>query len=351
MAADVAFGDPRRRHPVAGFGQIAAGLEARWYAPRASRGAAAVALLVGGAVAPVAGWQRWAGSGGAVRRLAGVAGSSAIIWSCLGGRSLWAIGDELAGRLEAGDVEAARALLPSLAGRDPSQLDASGIARAATESIAENTADAVLGTLLWGACFGPAGAVAHRAANTLDAMFGHRSPRYQRFGMPAARLDDVLGVLPARLGAWLAVTLPSLRRLSSRRSGDVAPDAATPARLRWPVAARVLRRDGRRHPSPNAGPMEAAFAAALGVRLGGPLRYGERDELRPLLNAEGRAPDAAALREAVELSRAVSIAALLLVTLARLTWTGNAGHRAPAGRRVGRTRPARGVRRTRGRWR
>lgn len=295
-ALDRLLGDPRRGHPVAGFGATVSAVERSAYAPSIRRGA----LVTAGSVSATAGLT-WAVDRALVGRPERVLVGALVIWTCLGGRSLWAIGDRLAEHLEADRLEAARALLPSLAGRDPSQLDAAGIARAATESLAENTADAILGTLVWGAALGPAGAVAHRAANTLDAMHGHRSPRYLRFGRVAARLDDALGFVPARLGAWLAVALaPALS------------PAGQPAN-----AARVLRRDGRAHPSPNAGPMEAAFAAALGVRLGGPLRYGTRDEVRPTLNADGRAPDAQALRGAVRLSQLVSLATLGVVLTAR----------------------------------
>ncbi|MBO9533868.1 MAG: cobalamin biosynthesis protein [Solirubrobacteraceae bacterium] len=334
VAVDRALGDPERGHPVAAFGASAGALEARLYAPRIEAGALVAALSIAGAALPVL---------VADRRLAGAsiaraATGAAVVWSCLGGRSLWAIGDQLAGHLERGDLEAARRLLPSLAGRDPSQLDASGIARAATESIAENTADAILGTLVWGAALGPAGAVVHRAANTLDAMHGHRSPRYARFGTPAARLDDALGFLPARLGAWLAVLLAPVVDASTNSAspGDLTTFVGTPSTTntvrtqtggrragaggsRW-AAARVLWRDGRNHPSPNAGPMEAAFAGALGVRLGGPLMYGDRPEVRGTLNADGRDPDAQGLRDAVRLSRAVSYATLGVVIAARLGW-------------------------------
>ncbi len=299
-ALDRALGDPRRAHPVAGFGSVVGAVERRTYAPSVVRGA----LVTAGSVSAVTG-ATWlvdrALQGRPARGLVG----AVVIWNCLGGRSLWAIGGRLAGQLDAADLAAARELLPSLAGRDPAQLDAAGIARAATESLAENTADAILGTLVWGAAFGPAGAVAHRAANTLDAMHGHRSDRYLRFGRSAARLDDALGFLPARVGAWLAVALAPAVAPASRGAGAVVR------------AARVLRRDGRAHPSPNAGPMEAAFAGALGVRLGGPLRYGTRDEIRPTLGAEGRAPDAQALRGAVRLSQLVSAATLGLVLAAR----------------------------------
>ena len=161
------------------------------------------------------------------------------------------------------------------------------MARAVVESVAENTSDAVVGTLLYGSLLGPAGVAAYRAANTLDAMVGHRSPRYAQFGWAAARLDDVLGWPAARAGAGLTA-------LCARERG---------------AAWRVLRRDGGSHPSPNAGRMEAAFAGALGLRLGGPLAYDGIVELRPVLG-DGRVPEARDIGRANRLSSRVGAAAL-----------------------------------------
>ncbi|MGA8995711.1 MAG: cobalamin biosynthesis protein, partial [Nocardioidaceae bacterium] len=121
--------------------------------------------------------------------------------------------------------------------------------------------DAVVAPLLWGAVGGPAGLLGYRAVNTLDAMVGHRSPRYHRFGWAAARLDDAANLVPARVAATLAVLL-----------------GGRPA-----ASLRAWRRDARRHPSPNAGPVEAAFAGALGLRLGGVNRYGADVQDRGLL--------------------------------------------------------------------
>src|SRR5690606_6648300 len=115
--------------------------------------------------------------------------------------------------LDAGDVDAARAALPALVGRDPSALDADGIARAVVESVAENTVDAVVAPALWAAALGPAGAGAHKAASTLDSMVGHRTARYERFGWAAARLDDAMAYVPARTTAALvAAARPSRAR-------------------------------------------------------------------------------------------------------------------------------------------
>ena len=283
VGADLALGDPARRHPVAGFGSLVLEAERRGYAPTRARGAALTTSAVLSTAAAVLLVERVL----ARAPLARTAFGGAVVWSTLGGRSLWRIAGELADLLERGEIDAARALLPSLAGRDPRALSAGDLARAGTESVAENTSDAVIGALFYGALLGPAGAAAFRAANTLDAMVGHHSPRYERFGWASARLDDVLGFLPARLGAWLTVlAAPTVGGSSARAMG-------------------VLLRDGRAHPSPNAGPMEASFAGSLGIQLGGPLHYGHRLEERPVLG-DGRAPDVGALRGAVRLSQAIT---------------------------------------------
>jgi adenosylcobinamide-phosphate synthase len=291
FAADLLVGDPRRGHPVAGFGRLALALERATHAPSRTRGAAFAAALVGGAALAAELAAR------AADRLAGRRGRLAVLalvtWAALGGRSLARAGFAIAACLEARDLDGARAALPSLCGRDAAALDAAGVCRAAVESVAENTSDAVVGALLWGAVGGPAGVAAYRAANTLDAMVGHRSERYADFGWAAARLDDLMGWPAARAGAALTVLC--------------APLAGGSPRAAW----RVLRRDGGAHPSPNAGRMEAAFAGALGVRLGGPLAYDGRVEERPLLGAEGDAPAAADLRRAARLSLAVGAAAAL----------------------------------------
>ena len=283
--ADLALGDPTRRHPVAAFGRLAERLERAVYAPARTRGAAFVLALVTAAAA--------FGEALARTRLGRAPALLVLTWAALGGRSLVRESLRLARALQAGELEAARAALPTLAGRDPSALDEAGICRAVVESLAENTGDAVVGALLWGALAGPAGVAAYRAANTLDAMIGHRNERYRRFGWAAARLDDLLGWPGARLGALLAVAC--------------APLAGGSPASAW----RVLRRDGAAHPSPNAGRLEAAFAGALGVRLGGPLSYGGAPERRPELG-QGPAPDVEAITRAARLSLAVGAAAAAL---------------------------------------
>ncbi|MBU9765625.1 cobalamin biosynthesis protein [Mycobacterium sp. TNTM28] len=279
--ADALLGDPRRGHPVAGFGTGAARLENLTYADNRVAGVLHTGLLLGGLA--VLGWA----AGGSVLVTA------AATYVALGGTSLNRVGGQMATRLRAGDLDGARALLPSLCGRDPAALDTSGLTRATVESLAENTSDAQVAPLLWAAIGGVPGVLVYRGANTLDAMIGHRSPRYSRFGWAAARFDDVLNYLPARLTGLLAAVCAPVVGGSPR------------------AALRAWRRDAARHPSPNAGVAEAAFAGALGVRLGGPTQYAHQLEIRPTLG-DGRIPEVADVARTVRLSRAVQVGAVLV---------------------------------------
>jgi len=216
--------------------------------------------------------------------------TAAATFVALGGTSLASTGADMARMVDGDDVDGARGLLPSLCGRDPAALDVPGLTRAALESVAENTSDATVAPLCWGAVGGVPGLLVYRGVNTLDAMIGHRSPRYERFGWAAARLDDVMNYLPARVtGLLVAACAPVVGGSSGR-------------------ALAAWRRDAAKHPSPNAGVAEAAFAGALGVRLGGPTQYAHRLEMRPTLG-DGRIPEPADLRASVRLSRAVQAVA------------------------------------------
>lgn len=286
---DLVAGDPRRGHPVAAFGRAAGALERRLWRDDMASGAVYAALCAGGAVGAAALAGRAVRSHGALS----VALTAAATWSVLGGTSLAREARLVGAALEAGDLDAARARLPHLCGRDPRGLDADAIARAVVESVAENTSDAVVGALVWGGLAGVPGLVGFRAVNTLDAMVGHKSARHLRFGWASARLDDLVGYPGARLTAALAVLAgPSPR-----------------------TALRVWRRDARLHPSPNAGPVEAAFAGALRRRLGGTLSYAGRIEHRPLLGPGLPPPTAADIPRAVRLSRRVCALALAAAVL------------------------------------
>ncbi len=280
--ADLALGDPERGHPVSVFGQAAARLERFTYRDSRIAGALHVGLLVGAL-----------GLLGSALQ-GSIAATAAATWISLGGTSLARTGVSMAELLERGDIDGARRLLPSLCGRDPARLDGAGLTRAALESVAENTSDAEVAPLLWAAVGGAPAVLGYRGINTLDAMIGHRSPRYLRFGWAAARLDDLANFVAARATAALVVICAPL--VGGSPSG----------------AVRAWRRDAARHPSPNAGVVEAAFAGALGVRLGGPTHYHHEVQIRPILG-DGGQPTVADLRRAVELSRVVQAAAAVLV--------------------------------------
>ncbi len=278
VMADRLLGEPPvAAHPVAGFGAVMRRVETRFYRDARHAGAAHAAVGVG--IAAAAG--------------AALGSSAAAAYVAVAGRSLAQTALDIEAALGRHDLAAARAQLPALVGREPSRLDESEIARAVVESVAENTVDAVVAPALWAAFAGAPGVFAYRAVNTLDAMVGHRSPRYAHFGWASARLDDAAGLIPARVTAALVVT--------------VRPRAA--ARV-----ARAVRHDAPDHPSPNAGIAEAAFAAALGLRLGGTNRYGDRIEHRPHLG-DGREPGPGDIRASVRLSRDVTGALVALLAM------------------------------------
>jgi adenosylcobinamide-phosphate synthase len=293
LLTDRVLGEPPAAvHPVAAFGRTMMALERRvWHQSRAAgAGYAAAGLGLG--------WAAGFALGSSVP--AGVVGT----WLVVGGRALGNEARMIGDRLVDGDLDGARRRLPALVGRDPESLDTKGVARAVVESVAENTVDAVVAPACWAAVGGAAGAGFYRAANTLDAMVGHRNERYRRFGWGAARLDDAANWIPARLtGLLVAAVRP-------RHAREVLDAVVHPPA----------------HPSPNAGVAEAAFAAALGLRLGGDTVYAGRVDPRPAFGT-GRPPEPADIDAAVRLSRDVTLAlAALLVTPAVL---GALTHRRP----------------------
>lgn len=290
-AADRVWGDPQRFHPVAGFGTCALALEQRIYRDSRARGIGYVLLLTAGSTGLAYAAERLARN-----PMARILVTGAVTWAVLGGRSLEREAQTVHTLLAAGELDSARARVRNLVGRDTTTLGPDEIARAVVESVAENTSDAVVASLVWGAAAGVPGLVAHRVVNTLDAMIGHRNTRYDRFGWAAARLDDILGLPASRLSAALAVAL--------------GPDRAG--------ALRAWRRDARHHPSPNAGVVEAAFAGALGVQLGGVnTYYGNRQEDRARMGY-GRAPAPADIPRATRLARRVDVGALATAVMCTL---------------------------------
>ncbi|MEU8888406.1 cobalamin biosynthesis protein [Streptomyces sp. NPDC048442] len=293
LLGDLLLGDPRRGHPVAAFGRGAGAVERILWRDHRGWGALHTLVCVGGAAGAAAVAAR------AVRRspVASVALTAAATWSVVGGTSLGREARAIGGALASGDLDVARERLPHLCGRDPQALDGQQMARAVVESVAENTSDAVVGALVWGAVGGVPGLVAFRAVNTLDAMVGHKSARHRRYGWASARLDDVAGWPGARLTAALAVL-----------AGDDPRGAV-----------RAWRADAAKHPSPNAGPVESSFAGALGVTLGGTLSYAGRVEHRAVLNGEtGRPVAVPDIERAVRLSRRVNLLALAVCAAGRL---------------------------------
>lgn len=294
LAVDRLIGDPPDRlHPVAWFGTAMARGEQMWWSDDRSRGAIHALVGVGGAAL----------AGGLLRRAGRAAGPAAetavavaVAATVIGARSLDLRAGEIRSALDGGRVGEARGLLPALVGRDPAGLDQAEIARAVVESLAENSVDAVVAPLLWAAAAGPAGAAAYRAVNTLDAMVGHRSARYRRFGWASARLDDIANYVPARLAAAV------IAGLEPRRAAAVG---------------RAVITQAPSHPSPNAGVIEAAFAAALGLRLGGNNSYGGVSEARADLGG-GRPPVPADIDRARRLARRLhwSVAAALAAPMA-----------------------------------
>jgi adenosylcobinamide-phosphate synthase len=231
----------------------------------------------------------------------GLLATGVATYVAVGGRSLWQAAEGAAQALAAGDLTGGRISTGALVGRCTDNLGVEDLSRAVVESVAENTVDAIVAPLLWAAAGGPAAVAAYRAINTLDAMIGHQSAHYARFGRLSALADDLANWWPARL-------------------------------LHLLVTCRVIARaEARAHPSPNAGLAESAFAHRLGLRLGGPTGYSYGISERPWLNRAGRLPGPDDIQAAVSLSQAASRwvgLAVLVVGLAPLGRAGGSrGHR------------------------
>jgi adenosylcobinamide-phosphate synthase len=301
MVVDAVIGWPDRLfvrigHPVTWLGRLIAALDASWnraddppWKRRVAGLAAALVVIASasGAVLVVQaatpqGWSR-------------VAVLGILAWPFVALRSLRDHVAAVAGPLQAGDIAGARKAVSMIVGRDPNQLDEAGIARAAIESLAENTSDGIVAPLFWGVLFGLAGIVGYKAINTLDSMIGHRDERHEFFGWGAARIDDAANVIPARLTGLLFALL-----------------AARPK-----DAMGCMMRDARAHRSINAGWPEAAMAGGLGVRLCGPRVYQGELADEPWLNGGARDPLAGDIARGLTLySRAMICLAGLLVILA-----------------------------------
>lgn len=294
LAADWLLGEPRRWHPLVGFGNLAQALERRLHPGEAasqirSRSRGILAWLI--AVVPPAALLLLS-----VEHLPTVAAITlqiAALYLALGLHSLRQHARPVIDALDAGELEAARRSVGCIVSRDTGAMQPVDVARAAVESVLENGNDAVFGALFWFAVAGAPGALLYRLVNTLDAMWGYRTPHYRHFGWAAARTDDVMGFLPGRLTA-----------LSYALLGHCTN------------ALHCWRTQGLRWESPNAGPVMAAGAGSLDLELGGPAFYHGHWKLRAPLG-RGAQPRAADIARALSL---VNRGALLWVCLV-LTWS------------------------------
>lgn len=296
LAIDLVLGWPGRLHarighPVTWLGRVISVLETRWNTGsrsiRMCMGALTTGIVVGLALVPAVVVQMLLPAGPVGWLIGGV-----LAWPLIALRSMHDHVAAVAQPLARGDLDGAREAVAMIVGRDPALLDAAGVARAGIESLAENTNDGIVAPIFWGVIAGLPGIAAYKAINTLDSMIGHRDDRHEAFGKVAARLDDVVNVIPARLtGVLFALATP---RHAVR-------------------AALVMGRDARRHRSPNAGWPEAAMAGALGLRLSGPRAYGRQISDEPWLNAGAPDPGPQDLHRALSLyARAMALLALAL---------------------------------------
>lgn len=266
MLLDMAVGDPRSRwHPVVLIGRVISFWEKRLYPKRSQPGMTVfdggccvllVFLTVGAVGGVIMHAAAWAGY------YVYIALSVVMLYITITPDSLARDGKEIAGLLMTGDLVKARQKLSWIVGRDTDKLDEGEISRATIETVAENITDGILSPLFYFALGGPLGALLYRTANTMDSMLGYKNDRYIYFGRVAARLDDILNYIPARITALLLLAGAWILRYDVRRA--------------W----RIMRRDADKHPSPNGGYAEATVAGALGIRLGGNNYYGGVPEFR-----------------------------------------------------------------------
>lgn len=226
--------------------------------------------------------------------------STLLVWTGMSARSL---GDEAKGVLKAfdnGGIEAARIRLSRIVGRDTGSLDKKDVLRATTETVSENTSDGVVAPLFFLAIGGPALMMAYKAVNTLDSMVGYKNARYISFGWFSARLDDAANYIPARIAGVLAVSASFILGYN------------------WLSSMRTMLRDGGKHPSPNSGVIEAAFAGALGVRFGGPSSYGGRESVKPFIGVEARQFDPLIVLSSIRLMYATTFLMVSLTLAVRV---------------------------------
>lgn len=267
LVIDTIYGDPRSDwHPVVLIGKLISFYENKLYPePKTSNGSMflrgmVTVLLVLLTVGIITGLLVWLSVKGGILFYAAM--GAVILYFTITPRALCRDGMEIYHLLKAGDIVAARKRLSWIVGRDTENLDESDIARGTVETIAENTTDGIISPLFWFLLFGPVGAMVYRAGNTMDSMLGYKNDRYLYFGRFAARLDDVLNYIPARITFLLFVASAAILKLD------------------WKNAKKIGLRDAPKHPSPNGGYAEATVAGAMHVRLGGYNYYEGKPEFR-----------------------------------------------------------------------
>jgi adenosylcobinamide-phosphate synthase len=286
---DLLVGDPRwAPHPVRFIGRLAIFLEKPFRRVFRSPGIAGAAVCV--TVVSVTIGVTW-GVLAASRLLHPLVGSAVgviILYTGIAARDLARHGAAVRRALIEGDIEEARRWVGMICGRDTDRLDEAAAVRSTVESIAENVVDGVTAPLFFAVLAGPVGIMAYKAVSTLDSTFGYKNEQYLEFGWASARLDDVAAFIPARSTAILV------------------PAAALITGLRFRDSVRIFLRDRGRHPSPNAGQTEAAFAGALGLRLGGLSHYNGKPSRKPTLGDPRGEPEPIHIRRAIMLMWAVS---------------------------------------------
>lgn len=294
---DAVFGDPLSKlHPVVLIGKFISFLDKKLYRKGSHeflRGAvlavmvSVVSAACSGAVTFLA-----AAAGG---RICGCAAASVLCWAMLAARDLKRESTKVQAALEEDDLEKARSAVSMIVGRDTERLDKDGVTRAAVETVAENTSDGVTSPMFWTALLGIPGLYFFKAVNTMDSMIGYRNERYMMFGRFAARLDDVLNFIPARISGLLMIAAAAVLPYADARAGF-----------------RIFRRDRKNSPSPNAGCSESVTAGALGLRLLGPAWYAGKLYEKKYIGDDTRRPEPEDIARANGLMYLTSVFMLLI---------------------------------------
>nr|MBF0222541.1 cobalamin biosynthesis protein CobD [Desulfobulbaceae bacterium] len=301
FVVDLLCGDPRwLPHPIRLIGYVAekAELVSRKHIKSESWAGFITVLLVlgfsgGGALLVVE-------LGKALHPIAGNLAAVYLLYTTIALKDLSKHSLDVYDALRDNDIERARNRVAMIVGRQTDKLDEEGISRACVESVSENLVDGITAPLFWAMIGGPVGAMVYKAVNTMDSMFGYKNTRYLNFGKVAARLDDLCNYLPARVTAFMVVCVSGV--MGFDRKG----------------AWRIWRRDRRKHASPNSAQTEAAFAGALGIRMGGPNRYFGTLVEKPYIGEPKDAAQADHIRQANQLLYGATFATLSLFAVVRL---------------------------------